>query len=132
MCKPICMAVLGVALLGPGCVFVGAAAVGAAAAYGAIKYLENGAEVEFPAELSTTWEGTVAGLRTEGFPVDPETRWGAVGGKLTFGEVSVEVEPLAPKRTRVFVKVGTFETEGNRRRARRILEAVRREVEKRR
>jgi len=104
-----------------GCV---ALAVGAAAVYGATKYDSNEMSQEYRANLDETWHATVAELGEMGYPVQQGTKPGRTEGKVEINDVVVRVEKLADERTQVRVRVGTFETEDHRRKARLLLQGI--------
>ncbi|MGE3171362.1 MAG: DUF3568 family protein [Planctomycetota bacterium] len=107
----------------PGCIVAAAAAVGAAA-YGAISYHDNEATMDVKQDLPTVYAAARASLRDLGFPVDDRRQPGATEGTLHAGDAKVVVERHPGDVTRVRARVGTFDTDDNRRRARLILEAI--------
>lgn len=106
-----------------GCV-VGALAVGAAAGYGAIKYDENEASREFDVPLARAWAATVAAMEDNGFAVGDPSPQGVTEGRIESGDAKVVVEAITGGRSRVRVRIGTFDNEDNRRRAALVLERV--------
>jgi hypothetical protein len=115
-----------IALLSGGCL-VAAVAAGAAVAYGAIQYDKNEARRDFQAPLDRTWKATLAALRDNGYPVSDAAEPGTTEGKIDIGDAKVVVEkvPSEPtETTRVRVRIGTFDSEDNRRKAGLILEKV--------
>jgi hypothetical protein len=107
-----------------GCVV--AAAGGAA--YGAYKYATNEVHRDFPADLATTWQATLAALQENGLPAPASAAHGTTSGEVTVGGTWVRVEAHAQGFTRVRVRVGTFETDEHRRRGDLILAAVARRL----
>jgi hypothetical protein len=116
------------ALALPGCV-VAAVAVGAAAAYGAVQYGENEAYRDFRTSLDVTWDATLDSMRTLGYPVGTSVPRGTAEGTIQAGDAKVVVERHPGDFTRVRVRIGTFSTDDNRRRAGLVLEEVARRVE---
>ncbi|MGH7162374.1 MAG: DUF3568 family protein [Planctomycetota bacterium] len=111
------------AALLPGCI-VAAVAVGAAATYGVIKYSENEASQDFKANVEKTWAATIAAMREQGYPVSEGAKCGPTGGKVEVSDATVHVEKHAEDFTRVRVRIGTFETDEHKRRARLLLEDI--------
>jgi hypothetical protein len=123
--------VLLVATLGlccQGCFLAAAAAVGAAA-YGVVSYDRNEARTDFHAGLAEVWQATLQSMRDLGYSVDLAQKPGATEGTITTGEAKVIVERHPEEFTRLRARVGTFDTEDNRRRAGLILDAVRAKVD---
>jgi len=120
-------AILCLSLLLPlsGCL-VAAAAAGAA--YGYIKYENNEAIRDFEAPLEGVWDAALDALEDRGYVIP-----GGVGRDLTDVQDDAEVEGddywLRVERhpggiSRVRVRIGTFETEENKRRAGLLIEAI--------
>jgi hypothetical protein len=115
----LCLALSLFAASAAGCVAV---AAGAAAA-GTVEYVRNASAREVSADVPTTWSAVFESLREQGYPVDPTlTRTGA--GSFDIEDAKVAVQPTKNGRTRVTVRVGTFDTQAHRDRARRILDGV--------
>ncbi|MEZ5988420.1 MAG: DUF3568 family protein [Planctomycetota bacterium] len=119
--RAVALAVL--ALVPAGCV-PAALAVGAAATYGIISYSRNEAYQDFDAGLDRCWAASVAAARDQGWEVPDDPRPGTTEGTLKAGELRVVVERHAGGFTRVRVRVGTFEQEDNKRKAKLLLEAI--------
>ena len=128
---PFLVAVLSVALpalAGPGCV-AAAVVVGAGAAFGVIKYMDNEAYRDFRTSMDATWSAAVASTREQGYPVSSDPAHGPSEGEFEAGDAKVIVERHPEDFTRVRVRIGTFESEDNKRRATLILEGVARRLE---
>lgn len=100
---------------------------GAAVAVGYIQYTENEAFLDFQgADLDTTWRATLRGLQDMDYTVDGNYPHEATYGEIDLDErdtnVKVEIHPEG--FTRVRVRVGTFETKDNIRKAELILSAI--------
>jgi hypothetical protein len=118
-------AAISCSLLG-GCI-VAAAAAGAAV-YGAISYDENEAWMDFHADLPKVWTAMQDSLQENGYAPD-RTRKPAVNeGALQAGEATVKMERNPGGFTRVRVRVGTFDSEENRRHAGLILEGMKKRL----
>src|ERR1041384_5525502 len=109
----------------PGCV-VAAAAAGAAV-YGALSYHENEAWMDFHTDLPKVWTAMLDSLQENGYPPDRRKQPGVNEGEITAGEATVKVE-RNPGFTRVKVRVGTFDSEENRRHAGLILEGMKKRL----
>lgn len=111
----------------PSCIVVAAAAV-AGATYGVIKYTENGAEADFEADLEATFAATAQAMRALGYPVAADPKPGATEGRIEINDAAVHVGRQPGGFTRVTVKIGTFDTEDHERRARLVLEEVKKRL----
>ena len=107
-------------LLAPGCVAV----VAGAAAAGTIQYVRNEAVRTYDAPQGATWAATLKSLRDQGYPVDPSLAEGKKGCALEVNDVKVWLVKVTPKTTQVRIRVGTFDTNAHREKARRILDGV--------
>lgn len=110
------------------CVAVAAAAAAGAAVYGVVKYERNEAYEDYRAGLDTTWQAAVETLAEQGYPVSGDPQHGPTEGKIEAGDARVAVERHAGDFTRVRVRIGTFETEDHKRKARLLLEGIRSKV----
>lgn len=110
--------------LTPGC----AAVVVGAAAAGTMKIVSNESARTYPATVDATWMATLESLREVGYPVDPSVPFGRDGSDFEVEDVKVQVRSGEPGMTRVWVRVGTFDNEKNREKARRILDGIQRRV----
>lgn len=109
------------------CIVVAAGAV-AAAAYGAISYHENEAVMNAKQDLRTTFLASREAMNELNFPVDAtqkEPGDGSTEVTLTGGDAKVVLERHPGEVTRIRARVGTFDTEDNRRRAGLLLEKIR-------
>jgi hypothetical protein len=79
-------------------------------------------------DLPTVFAAGKAALRELGFPVDEGQQPGVTEGTLHAGEATVVVERQPGSLTRVRVRVGTFDTDDNKRRAGLILEATKKRL----
>ncbi len=109
------------------CIVVAAAAVGAAT-FGAISWNENEAQMDFQRDFDATWQATKAALRELAFPVDDTQLPGKTEGTLHAGDATATVEMHPGNTTRVRVRVGTFESDDNKRRAQLILESLKKRL----
>ncbi len=105
-----------------GCV-AAAVGVGAAAGYGALKYVENESYRDYPASLDDTWQATLAMLRRIGHEA-PQESLVESKGYIEFDDIRLWVEPQSDEWTRVRVRLGTFDSEVQRRRSKAMLDAV--------
>jgi len=112
--------------LASGCL---AAAV-AAGAVGYIQYEKNEAYRDFEGvEIDRAWKATVDALEAEGFEAPSEAEHRASEGELELDDVWARVERHPGERIRVRVRVGTFDSEENRRKSGLILERVSKALE---
>jgi hypothetical protein len=126
-CAPVLAVLLGLPLTG--CVAV---AAGAAAGYGAHKVVANESTRDYPADLTTTWNATLAAMREQGYPVAEGVPHGPGAGRVEINDAVVVVERTGDASSRVRVRLGTFDTAGHRRRAALLLDAVGRRLGARR
>lgn len=110
---------------------VAAAAVAAAAVIGTVKYTENGVQRDFKQDLATCFEAAKKGLKENGYAAPDEAKPGATEGKLTVGDAvaSLTREPGPTAKadddfTRILVKVGTFDSDETKRKAKLIMDAI--------
>lgn len=106
-----------------GCLAVAAAAV-VGGTVGYIKYDKNEASRDFEKDFDRTWKATQKTIAELGFneatvKTDTPTEVEAEGE-----DIWVKVEARVDGFTRVRVRVGTFDTEDNKRRSALILETV--------
>lgn len=113
----------GLLVLVPGCVVVAAAAVGAAAV-GVVSYDHNEAWMDFKDTMPVTWAATLRALRAQGYVVPGEPQPGPIDGIVESGAAKVVVEAHPGGYVRVRVRVGTFDTADNERRAKLLLQEV--------
>jgi hypothetical protein len=106
-----------------------AVAVGAAGAYGYIQYEENEAWADFDTSLGTTWDACLASVHALGYSLDGTPKLGRTEGEIQGEEINVRVERYPEDFTRVKIRVGTFDTADNRRRAMLLLEDIRERLE---
>lgn len=107
----------------PGCFLAAAGAVGAVAV-GAMSYENNEAWMDFKDTLPVTWDATLRAMRKLGYVVPGEPKPGPVDGTLEVDKAKVVVETHPGGYVRVRVRIGTFDTKDNERRAKLILEEV--------
>lgn len=121
-------AVLILLLLAPlcaGCVAVAAAGL---VGVGVVQYERNEAEQDFALGLEETWKATLEGLRR--LEIEPaESHIGATEGRIRHEGMVVLVERHPEGFTRVRVRVNTFHTADNERRALLLLQEIERAVE---
>lgn len=108
----------------PSCIVAAVAAVGAAT-YGAVSYNGNEASVTVQKDLATVTQASKTAMRELGFPVDDTQQAGVTECTLTGGEAKVVLERHPGEVTKIRVRVGTFETEDNKRRSGLLLEKIR-------
>lgn len=109
-----------------GCVV---AAVGAAAAgYGGYKIVTNLDAREYEVPFDRAWAAAGDATREAGYPVGAHAPQGPSEGVYEVGDVRVAVFKMSEVRSRVEVRVGTFDNADNRRRTRLILDAVSRRL----
>ena len=112
--------VLLAALPSAGCVAVAAGAAG----YGAVKYATNEQARDYPASLASTWAAAVETLRGMGYAVPEGIAPGPTEGRIAIDDIRVDVAKYSDTRSRVEVRVGTFDSEDHRRRATILLDGV--------
>ncbi len=111
--------------LGPGC----AAVVAGAAAAGTMSYVSNESARTYPATVEATWMATLEALREVGYPVDPSVPFGRDGSDFEVEDAKVQVRGGEQAgTTRVWVRVGTFDSAEHRQKAARILDAIGRRI----
>lgn len=103
-----------------------AVVAGAAAAVGYVMYSENEAYRDFETDLDETWDATIDALQSLDYQVDSDYPHGVTEGEIDLEdrETTVAVKLYPEGFTRVSVRVGTFESDDNKRKAELILEAV--------
>jgi len=106
------------------CLAVAGLTVGAAGAVGYVYYDKNEAHQDFDANFDKTWKATLGALKELKYAVPAQTEHAADSGDLTIDELHVRVTRQPGNKTRVSVRVGTFDNEEHRRRAGLILEKV--------
>lgn len=112
--------VLLVAPLLSGCVAVAAAGL---VGVGIVQYERNEARKDFALGLEETWEATLEGLRR--FRIEPdEAILGVTEGTLRHEGLVILVERHPEGFTRVRVRVNSFHTQDNERRARLLLQEI--------
>lgn len=109
------------------CIVVAAGAV-AAVAYGAVSYNGNEASATFQNDLETATAACRRAMRALSFPVDDTQQPTATECTLTGGDATVVLERHPGEVTKIRVRIGTFDTEDNRRRAGLLLEKIRTEL----
>ena len=108
------------------------AVAGAAGAVGYIQYEKNETYAEFDQDILVVWTACIDGLEALGFEI-PYSVARTLTGPVNESEIEGEGYKLRLERylgdiTRVRVRVGTFDTEDNRRRADLILEEISRRL----
>ena len=103
-----------------GCVAVAAAGI---VGVGVIQYERNEAEQDFAMSLEETWKATLEALRR--LKIEPaEQELGGMEGAIRHEGLTVLVERHPEGFTRVKVRVNTFHTASNERRARLLLQEI--------
>ena len=110
-----------------GCALFAVAAVGAAA-FGVVSYANNEATMEVQTDLPSVFAASKKALHTLSFPVDDTQVATPTEGTLKAGDARVRVERLPGGTTRVRASVGTFDTKDNERRAKLILEEIKKQL----
>jgi len=105
-----------------------AGAAGAAGIFGYVQYEKNEVEQDFDAAFEKTWKATLDALHGLKYTVPKDVQHEADSGDLHVDEVRVHVARHPGNKTRVTVRVGTFDTEEHRRRAGLILEKIEEEL----
>jgi hypothetical protein len=108
----------------PSCVVAAVAAVGAAT-YGAVSYNGNEASITVQQDLAAVTAASKKAMRELNFPVDDTQQPGVTDCKLTGGEATVILERHPGEVTKIRVRVGTFDTQDNKRRSGLLLEKIR-------
>lgn len=126
---PAVLALCGALAATGGCL-AAAVAAGAAATYGAIQYTNNEAYLDFRAPFDETWDASVDAMRENGYLVSSSlSAPSGTEGRIEQGDAKVIVEKMPNGFTRVRVRIGTFDTDDNRRRAGLILESIDRQID---
>jgi hypothetical protein len=116
--------VLLVAPLCSGCVAVAAAGL---VGVGVVQYERNEAEQDFPTNLECTWRATLEALQR--LEIEPEeSLLEATEGRVHKEGLQVVVEQHPDGFTRVRVRVNTFHSADNERRAQLLLQEIERSV----
>ena len=108
----------------PSCVVAAVAAVGAAT-YGAVSYNGNEASITVQQDLATVTAASKKAMRDLNFPVDDTQEPSVTECKLTGGEATVILERHPGEVTKIRARVGTFDTQDNKRRSGLLLEKIR-------
>jgi len=113
-----------------GCVAI--AVAGAAGTVGYIQYEKNETYTDFDEDIHVVWTASVDALEALGFEI-PYSVARTLTGPVNESEIEgdgyrVRLERYLGDVTRARVRVGTFDTEDNRRRADLILEEISRRV----
>ncbi|MEM7205631.1 MAG: DUF3568 family protein [Planctomycetota bacterium] len=113
-----------------GCVVAAVAGVAAVAAgtYGAVKYFENEAQEDYPAELQVVHEAARDVMAEQGYGDPRKVSEGNTEVELAYENAWLAIERHAGDFTRVRVRVGTFESDDHKRQAALVLEAIRARV----
>jgi hypothetical protein len=124
-----CAAMVLAAMLVPlgGCVVAAAAAVGAAAV-GVVYYDNQEARMDFKDTLPATFDACVRALRLQGYEVRGNPQPGAIDGLIEAPPARVVVESHPGGYVRVRVRVGTFGSEDNERRAKLLVQTITEEM----
>jgi hypothetical protein len=127
MPKWILLVVLLAAPITSGCLAMAGLTVGAGVV-GYVLYDKNEARRDFDASFAATWKATLAALRALEYTVPADPQHEGDSGALTLEDVRLRVAHHPGGKTRVHVRVGTFDTEEHRRRAGLILERIEKEL----
>lgn len=101
---------------------------GAAAAVGYTRYLENEAYRDYDEDLEEVWDATLVALNNLNYGVSAAAPLGPTEGELELEDLWVRAEAQPNDTTRVRVRVGTFKSDDNLRRAGLILEEIQEEL----
>jgi hypothetical protein len=112
------------------CVLAAAAVVGAAV-IGAVKYTENGLERDFTQDLATCFAAAKTAMKECGYAVPDEARPIPSDGELSVGDAKITLtrqpgatDSLDDDTTRAVVRVGTFDSDETKRKARLLMDAL--------
>jgi hypothetical protein len=119
--RAVAFVLLSVCLTVPGCLF---AAVAGAAAVGYVCYENNEAYMDYKGTLDQLWAATLQAMRKQGYTVPGDPKPGSTEGKIESGDTNVIVEAHAGGYVRVRVRVGTFTSGENERKAKLLIEEV--------
>jgi len=97
---------------------------GAAGAYGYVKYAANEFARDFDASLDEGYAAARFALESQGYPPFELEELRRTDGELRTEDAHVTVERHPGGVVRIRVRVGTFETDENQRRAELLLEDV--------
>jgi len=106
-----------------GCLAVAGLTVGAGVV-GYVYYDNNEASEDFDSSFEKTWKASMSALRELKYEVPKDVSHEADSGELTIGDMKMRVARHPGNRTRVSVRIGTFDTREHRRRAGLILEKI--------
>lgn len=111
-----------------GCVAVAAAAVGAVAALGAYSYVNNELEREYQAGFDQAWQATLKAVNDLGLKLTSQSKdfqkANVQARRADDSAVTIQLEERAKDRVLIRVRVGTFESDENRRAAESIHEQI--------
>lgn len=114
-------------LLAPLCSGCAAVAAAGLVGVGVVQYERNEAEQDFPTNLEATWRATLEALQHLGIEAQ-ESALGTTEGRIRHEGLVVCVERHPEGFTRVRVRVNTFHTADNERRALLLLQEIERSV----
>ncbi len=126
--KPPLLPLLLVSFLGSGCVAVAAAGVGAAATYGIVSFKNNEASREFGQASEKVWKASIQALKAQDYTIQGVPLLDGPKGEIDAREAVVTVERLSRASTQVSVRVGTFDSEANRRAAKLVIDEIARRL----
>ena len=106
-----------------GCLFA-AVAAGAAVAVGVVAYENNEAYMDYKGTLDQLWTATLQAMRKLGYVIPGEPKPGATEGTIESADTKVVVETHSGGYVRVRVRVGTFTSSDNERKAKLLIEEV--------
>ena len=121
------LAALLVVPLVSGCLAVAGLTVGAGVV-GYVFYDKNEARQDFDASFDKTWKATLTALHSLQYAIPKDPAHAGDSGEITLNDLHVHVAYHPDNKTRVSVRVGTFDTEEHRRRAGLILEKIQDEL----
>jgi Protein of unknown function (DUF3568) len=103
-------------------------AAAAGAAYGYIKYDKNEAQQDFETSVGRLWRASIDGLEARSYPL-PEGLASKLRDDQDTAEIDgdgywLRVEEYPNGRSRLRVRVGMFESEENRRKAKLLIESI--------
>lgn len=112
----------------PGCVAAAALGVAAAGAAGAVLYAKNEAIMKYPATLDATWDATMATMTEYGYSVDSSRRPNKTEGRIDADDTVVRVVAIPGDLTQVSIRIGTFRTDDHKRKAKLMLESIKKRL----
>ena len=116
---------VGTVLLG-GCALVAGTYAVAGVAYGAEQIDNNGAFRDYEATLQETWDACLAELKKRKIEIPADAKLEEGGGRIDKGDGHLKVfpHPKYKEYTRVYVRIGTFDTNEKWEKTKSFLDAL--------